>query len=316
MPVPVACQGCGVVVLVSPAVAKYKRFCSRRCCDAAKCFEYLAARNPNFRGASIRTCEQCGREYQSYEKDRRFCSRACVTKSPGWQLAQRTKKPSRPKSFHSAVCGICGTSFTSPGPRTGIKARRYCSSACGREANARATRGERSARWNGGKRRYQCIRCGAEMWSYRKRVHCSHACHAKTKREEFMVRLRPRLRRDANHSEIVAAFQKFGWYVVDLSSVGGGVPDIVIGDSTNGLFFVEIKSPTTAYGKSGLSKSQKRFEAEWQGTVHIVRTLDDVIALTKQLTGKAIADGRRPKTVKLSSVADAEAFDRGDLRAD
>ncbi len=78
---------------------------------------------------------------------------------------------------------------------------------------------------------------------------------------------------DQNHSEIVNALRKCGWLVHDTSSQGDGFPDLVC--SLRGrVALVEIK-----FARRRLTSNQHRFQAQgWP--VHIVRTVDDVHALT------------------------------------
>ena len=78
---------------------------------------------------------------------------------------------------------------------------------------------------------------------------------------------------DHNHSEIVNALRKCGWLVHDTSSQGNGFPDLVC--SLRGkIVLVEVK-----FARRKLTPEQYQFlENGWP--VHIVRTVDDVHALT------------------------------------
>lgn len=65
---------------------------------------------------------------------------------------------------------------------------------------------------------------------------------------------------DVNQSEIVKTFKSLGCSVVDLSRVGSGCPDLVVG--INGVtVFVEIKSSE----KAKYTKHQLEFMAAWRG---------------------------------------------------
>jgi len=77
-------------------------------------------------------------------------------------------------------------------------------------------------------------------------------------------------RTDANHVEIKRAFEKLGCAVVDLSNVGGGVPDLLVAKSGN-MVLVEVKTPS---GKT--NKAQKAFWLGWKGMIRLVRNTDDV----------------------------------------
>jgi VRR-NUC domain-containing protein len=81
-------------------------------------------------------------------------------------------------------------------------------------------------------------------------------------------------RKDKNHGEIVEALKRVGCGVIDLSQLGGGVPDLLV-SLRNGrrreLILVEVK---TATGK--LNARQRAFEAAgWE--VYTVRSVDEVL---------------------------------------
>lgn len=73
---------------------------------------------------------------------------------------------------------------------------------------------------------------------------------------------------DANHPEIVAALKKIGCHVLELSAVGGGVPDLVVWrrDGVTALL-VEIKNPVA---KGKLNKLQETWHAAWTGAKPLV----------------------------------------------
>lgn len=88
-----------------------------------------------------------------------------------------------------------------------------------------------------------------------------------------------RHRLDANHAELVACFKACGWSVWSTSQGQvSGAPDLVVAKAGRTIV-VEVKPRT---GK--LRASQVRFLANWPGESAVVRSVDDVIALTK---GKA-----------------------------
>lgn len=79
-------------------------------------------------------------------------------------------------------------------------------------------------------------------------------------------------RRDANHGEIVAAFQRCGYSVLDLSQVGGGCPDLLVGRRGRD-YLIEVKS-----GSGRVSNEQCSWAQEWLGYApRVVRTVDDVV---------------------------------------
>ena len=69
---------------------------------------------------------------------------------------------------------------------------------------------------------------------------------------------------DKNHQEIVAVLQAVGATVQDLSQVGAGCPDIVVGYRGKNYFF-EIKSE-----KGKLKERQKTWHSLWRGQVHTI----------------------------------------------
>lgn len=90
-----------------------------------------------------------------------------------------------------------------------------------------------------------------------------------------------RYQRDKNHSEIVKAAGLVGATVLDLSQVGGGCPDILIG--YRGLnYLIEIKNNDT-FGK--LNERQKLFVDNWRGHVAEIREIDELIT---EITGKTL----------------------------
>ena len=83
---------------------------------------------------------------------------------------------------------------------------------------------------------------------------------------------------DKNQTEIVDAFRKMGFSVQHLHTVGGGVPDLLIGRGGVNLL-VEVK-----YGdKAKLTPEQIKWHNEWRGQIAIVRNLDDVVKLVSEL---------------------------------
>ena len=83
-----------------------------------------------------------------------------------------------------------------------------------------------------------------------------------------------RKRRDGNHAEVLAAFERMGWRTLDCSQLGGGAPDAIV--SRHGrTVAVEIK---VAKGK--VKPHQAAWLAAWGGEVAIVRGLEDVAALS------------------------------------
>lgn len=84
---------------------------------------------------------------------------------------------------------------------------------------------------------------------------------------------------DKNQKDIVDAFRKMGATVIDLSKVGKGIPDLMIGYN-NKTALVEIKADE----KKKLTPHQEAFFREWNGgTLARVNDIDGVIRLLKLL---------------------------------
>jgi len=83
-------------------------------------------------------------------------------------------------------------------------------------------------------------------------------------------------RKDANHDEIVAALEQIGCSVVDLSRVGSGCPDILVG-WRSACVLMEIKA---LGGK--LNPDQTLFQKLWRGSMYVVSTPEEAIrAMTR-----------------------------------
>lgn len=81
-------------------------------------------------------------------------------------------------------------------------------------------------------------------------------------------------RKDKNQGELVTALEKLGCTVMDLSAVGEGCPDIVVG--YRGMnYLAEIKQP-----KKQLSLGQRANAMWWRGgRVYTLRTVQDCIRM-------------------------------------
>lgn len=89
--------------------------------------------------------------------------------------------------------------------------------------------------------------------------------------------MRRRARIDSNHREIVAALRDVGATVLDLSGVGNGAPDLLIGYRGCNLL-LEVKRPDSGPVKAGLRPEQAAWHQRWAGHVTTVRTIADALA--------------------------------------
>lgn len=132
---------------------------------------------------------------------------------------------------------------------------------------------------------YQCLQCGKSFQSSPsyKRKYCSYRCFLDSGgpiraglASKVMVR-KYGAKKDANHADIVKALEDGGVSVLDISGLGGGLPDLIV--CRRGItLLVEIKNPQTSYGRKGANKLQKAWANGWPAPVYIIRTLSDVEA--------------------------------------
>ena len=89
-------------------------------------------------------------------------------------------------------------------------------------------------------------------------------------------------RTDANQSAIITILRQVGATVVDLSAVGKGVPDLLVGHR-GVTYLLEVKN---VKGKNKTTPDQDIFYAWWRGgPVHIVRTADEALAAIGAIRG-------------------------------
>lgn len=87
--------------------------------------------------------------------------------------------------------------------------------------------------------------------------------------------MRRAARVDKNQAEIVRALRDAGCAVLDISSVGGGAPDLIVSSRDGRLHLVEIKN-RDARGR--LNKLQQRWHESWAGEKPlVVYSVDDAL---------------------------------------
>ena len=89
-------------------------------------------------------------------------------------------------------------------------------------------------------------------------------------------------KKDANHNELVATFERLGCTVAQLHACGlPGFPDVAVG-AMGRTWLVELKNPQSAYGRAGLNENQSAFARDWRGgKVYTISSVDEVIALVQ-----------------------------------
>lgn len=84
---------------------------------------------------------------------------------------------------------------------------------------------------------------------------------------------------DSNHAIVVKALRNLGCSVFDLSAVGKGLPDLLVGKNQKTVL-VEVKRDE----KAKFTPSQDLFMLNWQGsTVCRIHDVEGVINLVKML---------------------------------
>lgn len=90
--------------------------------------------------------------------------------------------------------------------------------------------------------------------------------------------MRRAARVDANQTEIVAALRRLGASVAITSMVGSGFPDIVVGFRGQN-YIIEIKDGNKPPSKRRLTKDEQRWHNLWRGTVYVVSSIDEALAV-------------------------------------
>ena len=109
-------------------------------------------------------------------------------------------------------------------------------------------------------------------------------------------------RTDRNQGEIINAFEKMGCSVFDLSNVGGGLCDLLVGLAGINLL-IEVKRPKgakirTQYGVYGgkLTPAQIDFFENWQGQKAIITTQAEAIQLVAAIRKRVYLENSKPIT--------------------
>ncbi len=94
--------------------------------------------------------------------------------------------------------------------------------------------------------------------------------------------MRKYARQDANHKAIRKAFEERGCSVADLSPLGNGVGDLLVGFS--GLcIVVEVKDGSKSPSARKLTPVEEKFRMNWKGGYKIVEDLAGVVETVEVL---------------------------------
>ena len=247
---------------------------------------YFGSENPDFRNAGHKICGHCGCQYFSYIKSRQYCSRSCYThlRKKKAQMGQLKLRFGHAKVKRK--CPFCTEIIESS--HLGVKT-------CG----SRSCRDLYFIKKLGPKPITICANCGKSFIHHRSsdRQYCSYACHIAdggaqhAGRCSALAMRKYGAKKDANHSDIVAALEKMSVQVIDTSDHGGGFPDLICCVRKQTLL-VEIKNRDTAYGRRGLNKLQLKFAENWRGgAVYIVANLEDAQHLANGRLDRLVSYG-------------------------
>lgn len=88
--------------------------------------------------------------------------------------------------------------------------------------------------------------------------------------------MRRAARIDANQQEIVKALQQLGASVAPLSTVGSGMPDLLVGYRGKN-FLLEVKDGSKVPSARTLTPDQIAWHAAWKGDTRVVYSIDEAI---------------------------------------
>lgn len=271
------CLECGCE---RPATAHQMRatYCSRACMSAAYRKRMLGDANPNHRGAGLKTCKHCGREFHSYQKTRKFCSKDCHNQAkPKIEFAGPPKPTSHQVTRQMANMIEGGASRKDVADRFGVKPTTISARFC--KHNIKPNRDQNTE---------ICAQCGAKFlapYSARRKF-CSYQCFLdsggarRAGDAAAMAKRKYGAKKDANHNEVMEAIRKIT-AVHDLSSAGFGCPD-GIAWINGGWQLFDIKNPKTGYGKRGLNNRQKQWIKDWRGgPVYLIYSVEEALRFAR-----------------------------------
>lgn len=111
-------------------------------------------------------------------------------------------------------------------------------------------------------------------------------------------------KRDKSHVQIQRELRQRGFSVVDLSSVGGGVPDLLVSKGVVTVL-VEIKEP-----EGSIYLDQLCFAAEWKGYIAFAQTVEECIAIMQNPAEKCLKPHQRTKIDQIETWYRAKTKDK------
>jgi len=257
---------------------------------------YIADQNPNFKNAGWKVCSLCNGAYHNYNKTRKYCSSKCYVTDQKERISalaivasKQLKKP-RVKLGYKLVCVVCDLSFRS------FTRSKYCANHKAEAEINKVSKIKLGKPVDPDKKETKiCLQCKKQFEHYksRQKLYCSYECHLdsggawRAGLASKKVVMKYGAKKDANHFEIVDALKKAGAYVLDMSHVGSGFPDLIVGAHQKTML-VEIKNPKTAYGKKGLNKNQQKWKEQWVGGPYCI--VDSIEGATRAVNSLADLD--------------------------
>jgi hypothetical protein len=83
---------------------------------------------------------------------------------------------------------------------------------------------------------------------------------------------------DRNQRTIVDALRRAGATVTPLHTVGQGVPDLLVGYRKVN-YLLEVKDGTQPPSRRKLTPDEAEWHGKWRGSVHIVNSADEALAV-------------------------------------
>ena len=88
--------------------------------------------------------------------------------------------------------------------------------------------------------------------------------------------MRLRARTDSNHQEIVQALRRVGCSVCDISRMGKGIPDLIVGRQETGRnYLLEIKDGENSQSRQKLTPDERKWHDLWRGQVSVVSSVKE-----------------------------------------
>lgn len=83
---------------------------------------------------------------------------------------------------------------------------------------------------------------------------------------------------DGNQQDIVKKLRKIGYSVCILSSMGKGVPDLLIGRAGKN-YLIELKDGAKYESQQRLTPDEQKWHDAWRGQVAVCNCLSDILIL-------------------------------------